>query len=102
MNIKKKDTVLILTGKDAGEMGEIRKILPEKSRVIVTGRNMITKHAKPSQGKPGGIQKQEGTIHISNVELVCPKCKKACRPKSGRLESGEKIRICRKCGETIL
>jgi len=100
--IKKKDTVLILSGKDSGDTGEVIKVMPEKNRVIVSGKNIVTKHAKPTQGNPGGIQKKENPLHISNVALVCPKCKKAGRPKIQTIDSGEKVRVCRKCGETIV
>ncbi len=98
MNIKKKDTVLILTGKDNGKRGEVRSVTA--GTVLVSGVNMVTKHAKATGSKPGGIQKKEMPVHISNVALVCPKCDKAGSPKAGKLQ-GEKTRICRKCGETI-
>jgi len=101
-NIKKKDTVMVIAGKDKGKTGEVRKVMPEKGRLVVAGINLVSKHARASQGKPGGIQKIEAPINTSNVALVCPKCKKQNRPKAGKLENGEKIRICRKCGETIL
>jgi len=100
-NIKKKDTVEVLSGKDKGKRGEVRKLHPDDDSVLVAGVNMVTKHAKPTQGKPGGIQKKEMPLHISNVALVCSKCSKTTRPKSDVLKSGEKVRVCRKCGEII-
>jgi large subunit ribosomal protein L24 len=100
-NIRKKDTVVVLAGKDRGKRGEVHSVMPHKDAVVVTGVNVVTKHAKATQGKPGGIQKKEMPLHISNVALVCPKCDKAVRPKSGAMKNGEKVRLCRKCGETI-
>ena len=100
-NIRKKDTVEVLSGKDKGKRGEVRQLLPSESRVLVAGVNMVTKHAKASHNKPGGIQKKEMPLHISNVALVCAKCSKSTRPKSDTLKSGEKVRVCRKCGEII-
>jgi len=100
--IKKKDTVVVLSGRDKGKKGEVRGLLPDKSRVLVSGVNMVTKHARTAQNKPGGIQKKELPLHISNVALICPKCDKPIRPKSDKLNTGEKIRVCRKCGEFIL
>lgn len=100
--IKKKDTVVVLGGRDKGKKGEVRSIIPSKHRVLVAGINMVTKHARSAQNKPGGIQKKESPLDISKVALVCPKCSKAVRPKVDYLNTGEKIRICRKCGETIL
>jgi len=101
VNIKKKDMVVVLAGKDKGKRGEVRSVTPGKDSVLVTGVNMVTKHARGTQAKPGGLQKKEMPIHISNVALVCPKCDKAVRPKSGAMKTGERIRLCRKCGETI-
>jgi large subunit ribosomal protein L24 len=100
MNIKKKDTVLILAGKDKGKRGEVRSI-STAGKVLVNGINVVTKHAKAQSGKPGGIQKKEMPLDVSNVALVCPKCDKAGSPKAGKLQ-GEKTRVCRKCGETII
>ncbi|MFA5162647.1 MAG: 50S ribosomal protein L24 [Elusimicrobiales bacterium] len=99
--IKAKDTVVVLCGKDKGKRGEVRRIIAGKDRVLVAGVNMVTKHARAAQNKPGGIQKKEMPLHISNVALVCPKCNKAAKPKAGRLQSGDRVRLCRKCGETL-
>ena len=102
MRIRKKDTVVVLAGKDKGKKGEVLKTFPDKGRVLVAKVNILTKHQKPSQAQPGGIQKREGPIPISNVMLVCPKCEAAIRPKLDRLQTGERVRICRKCSEVIL
>ena len=101
-NIQKKDTILILSGKEKGKKGEVLKIDAVKERVWIAKRNIVTKHAKPSQTQPGGLQKKEASIHISNVMLVCPKCEQANRPKRDKLNDGKRVRICRKCGEVIL
>jgi len=100
--IQKKDTVLVLTGKDKGKKGEVVKVDTGKNRVWVAKRNIVTKHVKPSQTEPGGLQKKEAPIHISNVMLVCPKCEQANRPKRDTLNNGERVRVCRKCAEVIL
>ncbi|MFA6030998.1 MAG: 50S ribosomal protein L24 [Elusimicrobiota bacterium] len=102
MNIKKKDTVLVLSGKDKGRKGEVLRVYPEKERVLIAKVNIVTKHVKPRPSEPGGIQKREAPIHISKVQLVCPKCEQAIRPKRGQLPDGERVRVCRHCGEVIL
>jgi len=63
---------------------------------------MVTKHRKPKQSEPGGLQKMEAPIHYSNVLLLCAKCDKPVRPKLDKLATGETVRLCRRCGETIL
>ena len=106
MNIHKKDTVLVISGKDRGKKGEVLKTIAGSGRVpprvLVSKVNMMTSHERPTQTDPGGIQKKEGPISVSNVMLLCPKCHKAIRPKRDKLATGERVRVCRKCGEVIL
>jgi len=85
LRIRKGDMVRIIAGDDKGtkdspKQGRVLEVFPEKNRVIVEGINMVTKHQKPSAGKPeGGIKKTEASIHISNVMLVDPASGKATR-----------------------
>lgn len=101
LNVKKDDTVVVIAGKDKGVKGKVLVSLPQEERVIVQNANMVTRHKKPrKQGEPGGRIKQEGTIHASNVMLICPKCNKATRV--GHAFSGDnKVRVCKKCGKNI-
>ena len=102
VHVKKGDKVLVLTGKDRGKMGVILKVYPNKNRVVVEGINIVTKHKKPrSATQPGGIIKQEAAIDASNAMLVCPRCNKATRVAREILENGDKVRVCKKCKETI-
>ena len=102
MKIHKKDTVLVLSGRDKGKKGEVLKVFAEEGRVLVSKVNMVTKHKKPRQNEPGGIQKMEAPIAASKVMLVCPKCSKPVRAKLDKLASGERVRVCRLCSEVIL
>ncbi|KPU26769.1 50S ribosomal protein L24 [Caloranaerobacter sp. TR13] len=102
MNVKKGDTVVVISGKDKGKKGKVLTAMPKRNRVIVEGVNMQTKHTKPSQKSPqGGIIHQEGPIHVSNVMLYCDKDKKGVRVGYKVLENGEKVRVCKKCGEVL-
>ena len=61
LHIRKGDTVKVLSGDDKNKTGKVLEILASKNRVLVEGINIITKHQKPSAGKPeGGIKKIEG------------------------------------------
>jgi large subunit ribosomal protein L24 len=102
LNIKKKDKVVVLVGKDKGKEGEVLKVIEETNKVIVSKVNFVKRHTKPTQRDPGGIKEKEAPISISNVMLVCPKCGKPNRPKFDKLSDGKKIRVCRKCGEIIV
>ncbi|MCX6485795.1 MAG: 50S ribosomal protein L24 [Rhodoluna sp.] len=84
-NIKKGDTVVLLTGKrdERGKTGTVLSVNRETNRVIVEGLNKVTKHTKVGEtdrgGKTGGIETIEASIHISNVALVDPSSKKPTR-----------------------
>ena len=102
MQIRSKDTVVVITGKDKGTTGKVLTAFPKTNKIIVEGVAIATKHQKPRQaGVPGGIIKKEAAIDASNVMLVCPKCKKAVRVGYNVLENGTKVRVCKKCGATI-
>jgi len=101
LHVKKGDTVYVLTGKSQGRKGKVLKTFPEVGRVLVEGVNIVTKHKRPVQTNPGGILKQEGPIHASNVMLVCEKCKAPTKVGRRVIENGEKVRYCKRCGEVI-
>lgn len=63
---------------------------------------MVKRHARPTRAMPqGGIVEKEASIHSSNAMLFCGKCNRPTRVGNKILDEGEKVRICRKCGETI-
>lgn len=102
MHVKKGDTVVVLSGKEKGKRGKVLTASPKKGTVIVEGVNMITCHTKPRrQGEQGGIVKREGTLRVCKVQKVCPKCDKPTRVKHQILPSGEKVQVCKHCGENI-
>ncbi len=106
VKIRKGDTVEIISGKleDQGKRGQVIKVLPDESRVVVQGVNIHTKHQRQvqTQGRtinPGRI-KFEAPLDISNVMLVCPKCSATTRVAVQRDESGSH-RVCKKCQALI-
>lgn len=101
MKLKKKDTVIVIAGKDKGKRGEIKEIDKEKHTVTVVGVNVVSKHKKSTKDKPGGIHKVEAPLDISNVRLICPKCGKAVGVKIV-FQGEDKHRACKKCGELII
>ena len=101
LSIKKGDNVLVIAGKDAGKTGEILEVNREAGRVKVAGVNIQAHHKKPrSKDDKGGILKSEGAIDASNVQVVCPVCKKAVRV-AHREEDGKIVRYCKKCNATL-
>ena len=101
MNIKKNDTVIVLSGKDKGVKGKVLVAMPKENKVIVEKVNVATCHTKPrKQGETGGIVKRETPIRACKVALYCEKCEKGVRV-GYKVEDGKKTRICRKCGSEI-
>lgn len=102
LHIRKGDTVVVLAGNDKTKTGKVLEIISDKNRAIVEGINMVTKHQKPSAGKPeGGIKKMEGTIHISNLMVVDPSTNKPTRTGRKLNEKGKLQRYSKKTGEFI-
>ena len=101
LNVKRDDTVVIISGKDKGKQGKVMSAIPDKGRVVVQNANMIVRHTKPrKQGEQGGRINKEGSINVSNVMLICPKCNKATRVGHA-FEGDKKVRVCKKCGKNI-
>lgn len=101
MNIKKGDTVYVITGKDKGKSGKVSAVYSDKNKVLIENVNIVTKHQKPkSQQDKGGIVKKPAPIDASNVMVVCPVCNKATRISHKEID-GKKARICKKCGASL-
>ena len=101
MNVKKNDTVVVLSGKDKGKQGKVLSVDPEARKVVVEKVNVASRHQKPRrQGEEGGIIQKETPIYACKVMPVCPKCNKATRV-AHKVEGGKKVRVCKKCGAEI-
>lgn len=101
MKVKKNDTVLVLTGKDAGKTAKVLTALPKENKVVVEGVNVQKKHKKARNAQEvSSIVNQSGAIDASNVMVVCPVCNKAVRV-AYKVEGDKKARICKKCGAIL-
>lgn len=101
MKLKKNDIVTVVKGKDKGKTEKIERVFSKENKVLVTGVNQYKKHLKArGQGKPSEITTITKPIPVSNVALVCPKCKKLTRI-GYLIEKGKKVRICKKCKKEI-
>ena len=101
MKVKKNDTVLVITGKDAGKTAKVLVALPKDNKVVVDGVNVQKKHKKARTAQEvSSIQNQSGAIDASNVLVVCPACEKATRV-AYKVEADKKVRICKKCGAIL-
>lgn len=108
--IHKNDVVMVIAGKDKGKVGRVMKILRKKDRLVVEKVNMVIRHTKPNPQvqQPGGRLEKAMPIHISNVAVQCPVCKKPTRIGFRYIEEAKdgvtaqkKVRFCKKCNEIM-
>jgi large subunit ribosomal protein L24 len=102
-SIRHGDTVKVMAGRSKGKTGKVLSVNPAKHTVTVEHVNIIKKHTKPNPQKNirGGILEREGSIHMSNVMLVCPSCGKHTRVGHTTLPDGTKARSCKHCNTTF-
>ncbi len=99
--LKKGDMVVVIVGKEKGKTGKILNIIKKQNRVVVEKLNFIKRHQKPDTQGKGGIVEREGSIHISDVMLMCNKCDTGVRVGYRILDDGKKVRVCKKCNEIL-
>ena len=100
--VRRNDTVQVISGKDRGRRGEVRRVVTDRDRAIVSGVNMVKKHRRArSQMETSDIVEMEAPIHLSNLKVVCTSCDRPVRVGFRRLEDGRKVRVCKSCNETI-
>ncbi len=102
VHVRRGDTVAVIAGKERGKRGKVLRILTADGRVLVEHINMIKKHQRPTQKlRQGGIIEREGPLALSNVLLVCGRCDKPVRTGVKVLADGRKLRVCKRCGESL-
>jgi large subunit ribosomal protein L24 len=101
VDLRRNDTVKVITGRDKGKEGRVLRVFPNDSKILVEHVMMVKKHVRPNPQRnvKGGIAEQESRIAISNVQLVCPTCGPV---RIGHEVRGDKkVRVCKKCGTTL-
>ena len=102
LQIKKGDTVQVISGNSKGQKGKVLEVFPSEGKAIVEGVALATKHTKPrKQGETGGIVNQEIAIHACKLMHVCTKCNKPTRIGRKVLDDGSIVRYCKKCNEVF-
>jgi large subunit ribosomal protein L24 len=101
VDIRRNDTVKVISGKDRGKEGRVLRVFPDEKRVLVEHVGVVKKNVRPNPQRniKGGIAEQESPIALANVMLMCPQCGPS---RVGHEVHGEKkVRICKKCGATL-
>ena len=107
IDLKREDTVKVISGRDTGKTGRVLGVDRERGKVLVEHVMMIKRHTRPNPQKQikGGIAERESPIAVSNVMIVCPGCNKAVRMAhhTDHIAGGKtrRTRICRKCGQVL-
>jgi len=107
IDLKKEDTVRVISGRDRGKEGRVLAVDRETGKILVEHVMMIKRHTRPNPSKQikGGIAERESPINVSNVMIVCPGCHKAVRIAHhvDAVAGGKsrRTRVCRKCGQTL-
>lgn len=100
IKVKKGDTVKILAGKDRGKTGLVERVLPKTATLVVTGLNMVKKHARPKRRAPhGGILNIPAPLAIGKVMVICPRCSQPTRVAITIDHEGRRHRTCKHCRE---
>ncbi|MFQ5839802.1 MAG: 50S ribosomal protein L24 [Candidatus Methylomirabilales bacterium] len=100
--VRKNDHVAVIAGKDRGKRGKVIRVIPKTGRVIVERINVVKRHTRPSKpGQQGGVLEKEAPLPVSNIMVVCGKCDRPVRMSHSFLADGRKVRVCKKCGESI-
>ena len=101
VDIRRNDTVKVITGRDKGKEGRVLRVFPNDAKVLVEHVMVVKKHVRPNPQRnvKGGIAEQESRISLSNVQLLCATC---CPVRIGHEVRGDrKVRVCKKCGTTL-
>ena len=101
LKIKRGDNVVVISGRDKGKQGEVLRVFPTESRLVVQGVHIARRHTRQRMGDPGGIVEKELTIHISNVAHVDPSSGKPTRVGYKMLNDSRKVRFARRSGEVL-
>ena len=102
MQIRKNDSVMVISGKERGKTGKVLRVNPKEDAVIIERINVVKRHTKPrGPQQAGGIVEKEASIPASNIMIMCDKCNAPVRIGQKILADGNKVRVCRRCGEAL-
>lgn len=100
MDIKKGDLVKVIRGKYRGKTSKVIQAFPRENKILLEGVNVVKKATRPrKQGDKGGLIDKTLPFDRAKVMLMCGKCQQPARIGKKITEAGEKVRICRRCGE---
>jgi large subunit ribosomal protein L24 len=99
--IRRGDEVVVTSGRNKGQRGQVRVNVADRDRVVIEGVNIVKKHIKRGRARQAGIVEIEAPLHVSKVRLICPNCKQPTRVGVRSDAVGKNERYCKKCEQTI-
>lgn len=112
VKVRKGDHVMIIAGKDKGQIGEVAAVSPKEMKVLVVQKNpenpeeylplnAAIKHRKAKyQGEKSARLRIPVPVHISNVMVIDPKTGEPTRVGRKNVD-GKLVRVAKKSGEVI-
>ena len=105
IELKKEDTVKVITGRDKGKTGRVLQVQRERGRILVEHVAMVKRHTRPNPQKQikGGIAERESSIAISNVMMVNSngEATRVGYRLEGSATNPRRVRIAKKGGEIL-
>jgi len=98
--IKKNDTVICISGNDAGKTGTVMSVDPKAGTAIVGGLNVHKKAMRRTEKTAGGLIDKELPIRLCKLMPYDAEKKAGTRVKTGTSE-GKKARIAVKSGKAL-
>ncbi len=67
--IRRGDEVIVISGRNKGQRGRVRVVMPQADRVVIEGLNIVKRHRPQQRGRTrqAGIVEMEAPLHVSNV-----------------------------------
>lgn len=90
--IRRGDEVIVISGKNKGQRGRVRVVIPEKDRVVLEGINLVKRHRARSRARQAGIIEMEAPLHVSNVMYWSDRAGKGVRVHVKQDERGKNVR----------
>ncbi len=99
--IKVGDLVQVISGAEKGKKGKVIRVNREKQRAVVEKLNIRTKHIKKTREQAGQKIEVEGSIHLSNLMIICPETEKPTHIRYEISQDNKKTRVAVKSGANL-
>ena len=101
VDIRRNDTVKVMTGRDTGKEGRVLRVFPDEGSVLVEHVMTVKKHVRPNPQTQHQRWNRRAGARDSAVERG-PGLRTCGPVRIGHEVQGDrKVRVCKKCGTTL-